>query len=330
MATPTATPTATATLTAMATPTATPTATATLTAMATPTATPTATATLTAMATPTATPTATATLTAMATPTATPTATATRIPGRADLYELAAAPEHMASVVWAFDGGQEFQEIVYEFTVHNEPGDFSDRNGLYFMVGQGIVLPDTVFYFGLQTGRGKGKRVIFSRWGERDLAFARPASGGWTQSSGHEGDFIGVRLAYDWGVGDYRMRIGPDGAAGSQWIGVWITDLGTSETTWAGSLRFPGERIGDYTYSTLEIYGWPIRPIDIPEMHVTMQLPVADGTARPWGGRFRYSHFNGEIMNSDVTYDADRGVVHLRAGGLVERVGVEGLVEFAR
>ena len=244
----------------------------------------------------------------------------------------------MAALWWEWDRGIEFEEIVFEFTIHNDPGDFSDDSGLYFIVCYGTVLPDTGFYFGLQTDvydparlRGRGEGIIFSRWGERDLAFARPADGGWTQSSGHEGDFIGVRVSYDWSVGDYRMRIGPDDDGDGQWLGVWITDLGTSESTWVGSLMFPEKRGGirPATYSTLEIYGAPIRPIDIPELRVTMQLPLGDGT-KPWGADFLFSSFNGEILNSDSRYDPEREVVHLWAGGMVERTGVPGLVEFAR
>ena len=250
--------------------------------------------------------------------------------------EVATVPEHMAALTWQFDPGAEFEEMVFDFTIHNDPKDFSDDNGLYFMVSHSTVLPDTGFYFGLQTdvsdparGKGRGKGVIFSRWGERDLAWARPADGGWTESSGHEGDFIGVRISYDWGVGDYRMRIGPDDDAGDQWLGVWITDLESSQTTWVGSLRFPGERstLRPSAYSTLEIYGAPICPMDIPEWRVTMRLPRGDGS-EPSGGEFVFSPFNGEIMNSDVNYDPESRVVHLSVGGLVERTGERRFVEF--
>ena len=105
--------------------------------------------------------------------------------------------------------------MTFDFTIRNDPGDFSDDYGLYLMVCFGSISNHN-FYFGLQTdvrdrgqGRGRGKGLIFSRWGERDLAFARVADDedGWYQSSGHEGDFIGVRRSYNWGTGDYRMRL---------------------------------------------------------------------------------------------------------------------------
>ena len=141
---------------------------------------------------PTATPTTTATPTAAPTPT--PTPIPTQLPGRTDLYETVFPPEHMAYVWWYWDNsGAEFRELEVEFTIHNDPGDFSNRHGLYLMVCFGDI-SGTEFYFGLQTdtynpgrGRGRGKGLIFSRWGERDLSFTKVAGkeDGWSQSSGH-------------------------------------------------------------------------------------------------------------------------------------------------
>ena len=47
------------------------------------------------------------------------------------------------------------------------------------------------------------------------------------ESSGHEGDFIGVRRSYGWGAGDYRVTLAPDGEPGkdSAWMSLWITDI---------------------------------------------------------------------------------------------------------
>ena len=110
-------------------------------------------------------------------------------------------------------------------------------------------ISDVEFYFGLQTDvhapespyrRGKG--LLFSRWATRDLANARISEiDGWTQSSGHEGNFIGVRRSYSWGAGEYRVRLAPDGDPEEDgvWFGLWITDRSTDVTTWIGSLKFP-------------------------------------------------------------------------------------------
>lgn len=200
-------------------------------------------------------------------------------------------------------------------------------------------ISDIGFYFGLQTDvsdpeRGvRGKGIIYSRWETRDLANARIAdhTEGWTESSGHEGDFIGVRRSYDWTAGDYRARIAPDGApdADGEWYGVWITELSSEVTTWAGSLKFPfvnGESaIMSPTYTTLEIYGNDlIRPIDIPEWRVSLKMPIGDGE-RPSAGYINYSPFTeGAIMNSEVSVVPEDGSVHFHVGGTTERKTPEG------
>ena len=86
--------------------------------------------------------------------------------------------------------------------------------------------------------RSRGKGAIFSRWETRDLSLARFAEAdGWAQSSGHEGDFIGVRRLYPWGTGDYTARLAPEEhLPDGVWYGVWVTDLSTEITTWIGSL----------------------------------------------------------------------------------------------
>ena len=256
-------------------------------------------------------------------------------------------PEHMANIWWHWPQGvdstgdelNEFRELVMDITIHNDPGDFSDDHGLYLMLCHSSI-SDVEFYFGLQTDvydpdrGGRGKGLIFSRWKTRDLANARVADPkeGWTDSSGHEGDFIGVRRLYDWGAGDYRVRFAPDGSdAEGEWFGLWITDQADGETTWVGSMRFPhlkGEAtISSPTYSTIEIYGGPIRPIDIPEWHVSIETPSGDGAKPGWFGS-QYSPFVGMVLNSNVRYDRTDDAVHLQAGGATERTEPEQTAAF--
>ena len=222
--------------------------------------------------------------------------------------------------------------MIFDFTIHNDPGDFSDAHGLYFMVCYGWV-DDSAFYFGLQTdvfdpalGKRRGKGLIFSRWGGRDLADAQIAGGndGWAQSSGHEGDFIGVRRAYDWGAGDYQMRITADGEDDDgEWYAVWLTDEDTGETLWVGSLKFPlvadDTMLHAWVYSTLEIYGAPsIRPIYIPEWYVSIDPPNGDGFDAA-EARLGYSGLQDQpVPNANAQYDDGR--VHLLIGAATENV----------
>ncbi len=272
-------------------------------------------------------------------PTATPTPTP--IPGRPYLYMPVMPPEHMAYIWWNWSADKgEFESLVIDFTIHNDVGDFSRRHGLYLMLGNAQIA-GVGFYFGLQSNvydpaagyRGKG--LIFSRWETRDLANARVADPveGWTQSSGHEGDFIGVRRSYQWGAGHYRVRIAPDGSdAGGRWFGMWITDKATGETTWGGSLRFPYQNgkaaITSPVYSTMEIYGGPpIRPIDIPEWHVSIARPLGDG-AKPTRGDLGFQAFSVNVPNSDAWYNRAEDALHVQAGGPTQRYNLAQVILF--
>ena len=209
-----------------------------------------------------------------------------------------------------------------------------NQHGLYLMLGSSYI-SDTQFYFGIQTdANSRGKGLIFSRWKTRELTNARyDETHGWTESSGHEGDFIGVRRLYNWGAGNYRIRIAPDGLeSDGEWFGLWIIDLGTDVTTWIGSLKFPllsGEaKIKPNSYSTIEIYGIPmIRPIDIPQWHVSIERPQGDGIPSTRGYTV-YSSFTGLVSNNDVSYDPLEDRVHLRAGDVTERKTAAGYVNF--
>ena len=333
-------PTATAPAAPARTPTPTP------RVMVWPTATATTAPTRTSVA-PTPTPRVAPTpwATVPPTPTIAPTATAppaTRIPGRPALYEPIAPPEHIAYLWWGWrDPLAAFDELEITFTVHNDvetpPG--LGRNGLYTMLAFGRI-SDIAFYFGVQSDvhagtppyEGRGKGAIFSRWETRDLSLARFAEAdGWTQSSGHEGDFIGVRRLYPWGAGDYTARLAPEEhLPDGVWYGVWVTDLSTEITTWIGSLWFPPGGITSTIYSTLEIYGGPIAPIDIPLMHVSMRRPSGDGEMAQWGDG-GYSGVNGVVVpNADIAYVRQEDTVHFRVGGLTERTTAPWAVRFGR
>ena len=238
---------------------------------------------------------------------------------------------------WRWEEGQDaFRELVTDFTIHNDVGDWSDEHGYYLILLQNQI-SGVGFYFGVQTdANGRGKALIYSRWATRDLANARYSeSDGWTQSSGHEGDFIGVRRNYDWGAGDYRVRIADDGLEeDGEWFGLWITDLNADETTWIGSLKFPladgGARIQPYSNATIELYGNPgIRPIDIPRWHVSVSRPSGDGKRSEWGStRYPYDDSENALFNSDVKYDPLEQRAHLVIGGLTERDTPEQVIDF--
>lgn len=261
--------------------------------------------------------------------------TLARIPGRDYLYEPISPPVHAAAIWWYWDARQRtIREMTVDFTIHNNVDDWSRHNGYYLMLLHGRI-SDISFYVGLQTaishaGAPRVKGAIYSRWDTRDLANARAAADGWTQSAGYEGDFIGVRRPYDWGAGSYRAGIAPDGLdPEGEWYSAWITNLDSGETLWVGSLRFPhaggAAYIDDVSYSTLELYGSPTRPIDTPELYVTMSAPLADGVQPAQVlTDYPYDAKPGSAMrNSDSWFDSVGSTAHLRIGGTTERVHAE-------
>lgn len=309
-------------------PTATPTPTPTAPAVPTPTDTP----TLTPIPTATPIPTPTLTPTATATPTPTRTPKPTPIPDRPELHRFLKPPVHLASVDWHWYPWEETTHISVKipFTIHNDPTNLPDANGLYLILGQSSI-SDTLFYFGVQKD-SDGKRVIFSRWDVRDLSNARTRPDCYTQSSGHEGDFIGVRCLYQWTTGEYTARIGFETAdIAGDWYGLWITDEADGTKTWIGSLRFPksltrSRGLHSGLAQVVEIYGnKPIKAIDIPVWHVTLEPPVSSTESTPDWVAVYYDGYDGgqEFSNSDAWFDADEGQMHIIAGGATARVHEE-------
>ena len=268
-------------------------------------------------------------------PTTTTPPTPTQIPGRADLYKALPLPQGLAYVWWYWeDKVRGFQSIDFDITIHNDINtrELPDDAGLYLILFMSDI-SGTGYYFGIQTdvndpgiGRGRGKGVIFSSWGTRDLSDVRVAPDGWHESAGHEGDFVGVRKTYRWGAGDYGVRIAADGEDDEgRWFGLWITDKSTGETTWCGSLRFDKfARLEPVGGTAPEIYGLgTTRAIDVPEWHISLQRPVGDMNSPSSEAHINYSS---RIPNSDITYDASNRTMHIYVGAATQRTTEEGWI----
>lgn len=217
-----------------------------------------------------------------------------------DLTQPIDPPEHIAYTRWSWSGSDDFEVIEIEFTIHTEAMDMPGWNGMYLMLCYGHV-DENAFYFGMQFD-DRGERAIFSRWGERDLAMTRPdPDEGWATSSGDEGNYIGVRRHFDWEPGEYVARLAPDGEQpNGEWYGLWITDVDTQVTSWIGSLWFPDKGITDAAYSTVEVYGTSeIRPMDIAEVHVSINRPLGDGVAAA-SATTDYTIFDKYVPNSEI------------------------------
>jgi hypothetical protein len=185
-----------------------------------------------------------------------------------------------------------FTKISHSFTIHNEPTNADgtiNKDGLYYQFYQGIINDTIGFYYGIQTSvwnpNGINKKgIIFSRWKTRDVLNYKIANGGWGQSAGYEGDFIGVRINYEWGIGTYTIELKKDSSDNKgDWYGLWITNISNKQNTYCGSIRFEtsskssGIKSSGITWS--ELYYKADKNTTLPNWHVSVDEVFADNKA---------------------------------------------------
>ena len=171
------------------------------------------------------------------------------------------------------------QDVFRSLTLSIEIADAVPERTSVYIAPVGLAwLNDTPFYGGLLSGAplptgGSGRIALFSRWHERRMDYIREAPGGFSQSAGYEGDFIGVRQRVPWRRGRYRIGfvdVGRDGEGRGRWIGQYVRDESTGETWHTGALCFPGEtlRLRPRMAAFVEMFGAAIRPHEIPRLRV--------------------------------------------------------------
>ena len=192
---------------------------------------------------------------------------------------------------WWWPRRHRSDQVEVNLTLHNDI-EMRGDSGLYLIACTASYIGNNSFYFGLQTNvsdpviGGLGKGAIFSRWYAGDkvaevrLADTRVPERGWTELGDYEGNFVSVRSLFDWTEGRYSLQIrGAEMDEGGRWFQFWVVD--ESGETWVGSLRFPlvdGEaRIERSCYTTIEVYGRPVRPSAIPYWRVSVDAPLGDG-----------------------------------------------------
>jgi hypothetical protein len=192
-------------------------------------------------------------------------------------------------VYWDFQK-KTFNKISHEFTIHRNPTNLDgsiNEDGLYYQFYQGQLNDDIGFYYGIQNyvfnpnGGQPKKGIIFSRWGTRDILNYKLAPGGFGQSAGYEGDFIGIRLNYDWTIGTYIIELKLDNSdAIGDWYGLYITKKSSNEIKYIGSIRFEkgvksqGIKSGGITWTELYFKKNNLTPL--PNWHVSVDKVLAD------------------------------------------------------
>lgn len=226
---------------------------------------------------------------------------------------------------WDF-GTTNFKNLYINITIYDEP---DNNDGLYFQMYQGTI-NGVGFYFGLQTDvynqntGSSGKGLIFSRWETRDLSNVNTVQGGWSQSAGYEGNFVGIRKNYEWTNHSYQLKISYTESDGvGDWYGVWIYDFNNSTGDYLGSIRFPSVESGDSGIANgavtwTELYSKEIKETPIPTWHVSIDKIYSIINGNKTNAVSASSAYS-KINNTDIYYDSATKKIHFIMGSNVNR-----------
>jgi hypothetical protein len=182
-------------------------------------------------------------------------------------------------------------------------------------------IANVAFYLGFQTDLSRPNvgwqehGCLFSRWETRDPEDARVAPHGWVESSGREGNFLGVRAIYLWAPGEYKCELTPVDV--DHW-GTWYEFKVTSKrnkTVSAGCLRFPNEGIETGGCSWTEVYSGILSERDVPFTEMRVRVVANAGGVHPIRCDTMY---NSNFRLSDAFIDC--GQLVLRSGTGVQRL----------
>lgn len=266
-------------------------------------------------------------------------------------------PWHLTNVRVDFESTpDDFGTFCVTFRID---GEIADGISFYFAPFN-TAINQIQFYAGLQTridGRNadggrerRNKGAIFSRWRERDTDAIEAAAGGLHESSGHEGDFIGVRNDFAWNEGRYRLCMRKSGAvpgdplpdnhdaddvafAWGKYAHTWVrfeaTDLDSGDTEFIGALAFPGTALKLQLNNGLfvEMLGppdtFPAR--DVPALTFAVENFQVDDKDLPYrlvrAQSNPISETGREPKMARTRFDADRRVIWIEQGDFTGRFG---------
>jgi hypothetical protein len=212
----------------------------------------------------------------------------------ADEPDYTRMPWHLVDLWWDLGEATPFESYSIDVTISQ---DVPSTDHLYIAPIGIAHLNKIPFYGGIQTqadGHTKtshrirkiGPGFLMSMWGERSLDAIRPSIGGLCQSSGHEGDFVSVRRAYEWSKGTYTYRVVRmdeeiiDGTTHT-WVGAFVYSHEKDEHVFIGALRFKAEDLvlSKRVASFVEVYGHRIPVTEIPKVTVAFGNLKVNGKA---------------------------------------------------
>jgi hypothetical protein len=235
---------------------------------------------------------------------------------------------------WEWPAGLEFgiKSLDLDLRILNDP---TTTDVLFFSTQLGCGTPDLfhVFYFGVQSNvQGKGKGLVFSRFGTLDLANAKTAGtpDSWSVSSSTEGGFVGVRRLYAWTSHAYDLRLSAtnDDSVG-RWFGFWVIDRDTGLQTYVGALRFPKDSKEQYPGVMTQGFGSFIEhansvrsAADVPFWDLAVGRPNANGSSFATRAHWWYAPPADAWQNSDI-WAADE-IIRARMGAGTQRAHAAG------
>jgi hypothetical protein len=226
-------------------------------------------------------------------------------------------------------GLKRLMDLSIDVTFHTEP---KPAASVYLQLYDfPMVVPGTSVkvgqYFGFQYWFERGQlktQFIWSRWNTRDKADAWVADGGWIESAGYEGDFVGIRYPYQCSKGTYTVHLA---MRESDPVGTWyemqIYNHQKSEWKKIGRLRFPRSADGlpfleDNGGTWVEVFGGTKSSEDIGLFHYSIGGVYTCG--RTVRARYVELKYADGTPNCDVAIDADGRRVHVMYGGQTRRV----------
>lgn len=157
-------------------------------------------------------------------------------------------PWHLVDQYHRMPEGQIFQVIEIDMTLQ---GDTNIDLSMYLSPLWGKI-DGSGFYFGFlskifdtRIRKVVGKGAIFSRWGLGRQEDIRVPKDGWSfvgnKATSGEGDFLSVRVPFEWSAGTYSFLMktrGLPNAVGGAWVDLMVYEKNTGKWIDVGGLRF--------------------------------------------------------------------------------------------
>ncbi|MDO9464882.1 MAG: hypothetical protein Q7J67_06255 [bacterium] len=240
----------------------------------------------------------------------------------------------MTYVNWKL-GLEKLIDLSIDITFHTKP---QPPAAVYIQLYD-FHIGKTGQYFGFQYSFNKNVRLetkfVWSRWGTRDKANAWVQKGGWIESAGYEGDFVGIRYPYKWGKGTYTVHLmmrNTDEAG--TWYEMRICDHQKKKWTKIGRLRFPQAHDGGLPFikdgggSWCEVYGGTKSSADIGVLHLSYGGVYTCG--RTIAAREVSLNYGKTSPNSNISIDYDGRRVHVKYGEKTRRLTPAGKHELKK